>query len=260
VAFVRALVRDSGEFAVPLAGVAQLANRREEDLADHLRLSGDVHLFAAGGDVQCALEESCRQVKSSLKDVVRECHAAHPLLPGMDLEEARAGVVDQVPQKIFRMMVEELVAEGSLVRDGAVLALPGHRVEIPEADRAAVERIRTSLASTPLAPPDVAQLAADLGVSRQRLSEILGAMERHRTIVSVAPDLYFLRDAIDRVRDDLTQWLSVKQSITAADFRDRFKTTRKYAIPLLEYFDRKGITMRKGDVRLLRRPMQTETA
>jgi selenocysteine-specific elongation factor len=53
--------------------------------------------------------------------------------------------------------------------------------------------------------------------------------------------------------------LTSRGSVTAAEFRDRYKTSRKYAIPLLEYFDREGLTIRMGEVRRLKRPPRPET-
>jgi selenocysteine-specific elongation factor len=140
-----------------------------------------------------------------------------------------------------------------------VLALATHRVAIPAADRALVDRITARLEQTPMAPPEMSQLITDLGITRPKLTEILGAMERYGTIVRVSPDLYFLRASVDRVREDLTGWLSAKGGTTAGEFRDHFKTSRKYAIPLLEYFDREGVTLRRGDLRQLRRPIHTGT-
>jgi selenocysteine-specific elongation factor len=178
----------------------------------------------------------------------------------MDLEEARTTLRDRVPAKIFRLLVDEMAAERALVREGSALRLPGHRVAVPEKDRALVEQIRTLLQQTPLSPPDVKQLAMQLGVDRVRLVGLLRALEKQRELVAVSADLYFPADGVKRVREDLIQWLSIKSGITAAEFRDHYQTSRKYVIPLLEYFDREGVTVRIGDVRRLKRPRLTETA
>jgi len=70
--------------------------------------------------------------------------------------------------------------------------------------------------------------------------------------VKVAVDLYFLAEAIDTVKAAVGRHLMQHGSMTAATFRDLFGTSRKYAIPLLEYFDRDGLTVRVGDTRQLR--------
>ena len=77
-------------------------------------------------------------------------------------------------------------------------------------------------------------------------------MERERSVVRVATDLYYLPSTIDQVRTVLTKFLSEKGEMTAASFRDLIGSSRKYTIPLLEYFDREGLTIRIGDVRRLK--------
>ncbi len=98
------------------------------------------------------------------------------------------------------------------------------------------------LGGTPLAPPDLKDIEKELGVSRARLAEVIRVMEREGSIVRVTPDLVFLTVCIDRVKNDLFHHLSQSGDITPGAFRDLFGTTRKYAIPLLEYLDREGVS------------------
>jgi selenocysteine-specific elongation factor len=160
----------------------------------------------------------------------------------------------QIPARIFRALIEPLEADRIVVRDGHLLRLPGHRIQLGDEGRALVEKICSLLGSTPLAPPDLKDIERDLGVGRARLAEVMRAMERERSIVRVTSDLFFLSGCIDRVKDDLLHHLSRGGDITPGAFRDLVGTTRKYAIPLLEYFDREGVTIRVGDVRRLRPP------
>ena len=90
-------------------------------------------------------------------------------------------------------------------------------------------------------------------IGRAKLGEIIRVMERDGSIVRVAPELFFLRESVDTLKTALGQHLLDKSEITPAAFRDLFGTSRKYAIPLLEYFDREGITVRVGDVRRLKK-------
>jgi selenocysteine-specific elongation factor len=258
-ALVDALTAESGTLVIAAAALAQLLNRTEEDVRARFDALEGVHVFHIEGGPQYASERACRRLKASLVDALRAWHVAHPLQAGIDIEEARSSLAHPPPTRIFRMIVQELGDEQAVVREGSLLRLPGHRVAVPNADLSLVERITTLLGQTPLSPPDIKQMADDLGVDRRRLAELMRAMERQRSIVCVAPDLYFLRDCVDRVRGELVRDLSAKDTITTAEFRDRYKTSRKYAIPLLEYFDRAGVTARVGDVRRLKHP-RTEGA
>jgi len=123
-----------------------------------------------------------------------------------------------------------------------------------------VARIHALLGRTPLAPPDLKQLADEIGIERSKLMALMLALEKRHEVVSIAQDLFVSADVIDRVREDLIRDLSAGGGMTTAAFRDRYQTSRKYAIPLLEFFDREGLTIRIGEVRRLRRPKMTETA
>jgi selenocysteine-specific elongation factor len=126
-------------------------------------------------------------------------------------------------------------------------------VRLEPAEEGLAARITTLLGQTPLSPPDVKQIEREIGSDGGTLGEVLRVMERQRIIVRVSPDLWFLGQAIERMKGELYRYLSEGSEITPATFRDRFGTTRKYAIPLLEYLDREGVTVRVGDRRRLRR-------
>jgi selenocysteine-specific elongation factor len=147
-----------------------------------------------------------------------------------------------------------LTADGVAARDGSLVRLPQHAVRLEGDERALVERIRELLAEQPLAPPELPHIERTLGLTRTRLLELIRLLERDEAIVRVAADLYFLRDAIARLIGGMRERFPPGGDVTPAAFRDHFGTSRKYAIPLLEFLDRQGITARIGDVRRMRKP------
>jgi selenocysteine-specific elongation factor len=95
-------------------------------------------------------------------------------------------------------------------------------------------------------------MATDIGLDQGRLVQLLRVLERERVVVRTGGDLYFLRDGVDQAAEAMRAEWAEAGSITPRMFCDRFQTTRKYAIPLLEYLDREGVTIRMGDTRRLR--------
>jgi selenocysteine-specific elongation factor len=253
-ALFEAMVNDSGEFALPLARLAQLANDVDDRIQSRAAASPSLHAFQLEGDTHYATERACTAAKARVLDSVRAWHASHPLSPGLDVEEARAALPMAVPARIFRALVDELERAGAIVRDGSVLRAPDHRPQVSPGDQAIVDRIAAALRAAPLAPPDVKQLGESLSIDRARLLPLLRVMERQRQVVAVAADLYMAADVVERLRGELERELADGRALTAAAFRDRWQTTRKYAIPILEYFDRAGVTIRMGEVRRLRHP------
>jgi selenocysteine-specific elongation factor len=191
-------------------------------------------------------------VTTALVGALHQFHAARPLEPGVDMEAVREQLPIPVTAKAFRAVVSQLETERAVAREGNLLRVPDHRVALPSEEQAAAARIRALLGRTPLAPPDPRQMAADLGLDGTRLMQVLRVLERERVVVRVAGDIYFLRQTVEDVTRALREQFGVSDTITPGMFRDRFQTTRKYAIPLLEHLDREGVTVRAGDTRRLR--------
>jgi len=240
------------DFATPMEMLYQFLNVDEAEAKRRAEQAPGVRTLALEGETLYTTDEKWQHLAAALVGALRAFHAAHPLLPGMEMEALRSGLADQLAPRLFRACVEQLVRAGMFAREGNLLRLPEHQVHLQGAEQDVVRRVEELLSAQPLAPPDVKQLERDLGLAPARLAEILRVMERNGSIVKVAVDLYFLAEAIDTVKAAVGRHLMQHGSMTAATFRDLFGTSRKYAIPLLEYFDRDGLTVRVGDTRQLR--------
>ena len=239
------------DFALPIAPIHQFLNLRLENAQDMLQRMAAVRTVGLEGDRVYTTERKWQALKEALLAALRDFHAAHPLAPGRDMEELRDRLPVRISPKLFRAFVEQLELEKSAVRDGSLLRLPHHTVTLRDDEQRLAERIKILLAGSPLAPPDLQQLERELGTGRAKLTEVLRVLERERSIVRVGVDLFFLAESLDGVKYALREFFG-KGDITPAMFRDRFGTSRKYAIPLLEYLDKEGVTVRVGDVRRLK--------
>ena len=104
-----------------------------------------------------------------------------------------------------------------------------------------------------LQPPTVKEVAAELGVSENELKPVLQVLTKEGTLVKVKEDLYFHRQALEELEQKTVVHLQQNKELTPAQFKDISQVSRKFAIPLLEYFDGKKLTMRVGDKRVLRK-------
>ncbi len=247
------LLEDSIEFAVPVEPLHQTLNVPASEVRAQLAAMAGVTTFDLDGESLYSRTETWLRVRSQVLHLLESFHAAQPLSPGMEMEAVRDGLDVDIPPRLFRAVVERLETDASIARDGSLLRLPTHTVRLRDDERELAQRVAALVGREPFAPPDLKQIEREVGVSRARLGDVLRVMERERSIVRVSSDLYFARGAVDKVKDALQQHLSVSPDITPATFRDLFGTTRKYAIPLLEYLDREGVTIRRGDTRQLKR-------
>jgi len=251
---VEAFLDESDDFALPIDPLHQFLNLREDEVRGQLEQMLTIRSFSAEGEKVYTTENKWRHLKENMLKALRDFHASHPLAPGMDMEELRDKLRYSISPRLFRIVLEKIEAEKIAARDGNLVRLPEHKIQLRQEEKNLVGKIQALLGNNPLAPPDLRQIEKEAGIARTKLNEVIRVMERDRSVVRVATDLYFLGDCVDKVRSALYKYFSEKSEMTPAAFRDLLGTSRKYTIPLLEYFDREGITIRIGDARRLKNP------
>ena len=177
----------------------------------------------------------------------RQEHQSRPERLGLALTELRNALAQQIEeQNIFDQLVAD-VCRTELIRDGTTVRDRKHRPELPAHLQAAGARVRALLSAKPLEPPSRKELAAE-PLATQAIRFLLESGEA----VSVGPELVLLSEALARAREAVGRHIAQKGPATASDLRQVLSTNRRVIIPLLEYFDRQGFTVREGDRRRLR--------
>jgi selenocysteine-specific elongation factor len=247
-----AFLEQSSEFAVSIESIHQFLNLQEDDARQRIEKMKSLRGFSAEGEKLYTTDNKWQGIKARVLKALKDFHAAHPLVAGMEMEELRGKLPYGLPPKIFRVIIDLLVSEKAAAKEGNLLRLPTHQIQLGGAEQSLMEKIKKILGEQPMSPPDLKEIEKQLGVTRNRLNEVIRLLERDGTVARVATDLYFLSSCVDKVRGVLYRFLTEKGEITAAAFRDLLGSSRKYTIALLEYFDREGMTIRVGDIRRLK--------
>lgn len=185
-----------------------------------------------------------------LAGILRAYHDAHPLDPGMSLQALRSGV--QGTAAAITDLVIDLGTRKELFEvAGSVVRRPGWA---PSLDRGASDS-RSAIAQRIIGSrwqvPTVAELEKEFSGAAVRA--LLAHLVRDGTIEQMDQERYAAPQALVDFRAQLEAALRELGAATPADLRERFALTRKYLIPLLEWADRRGVTERKGDSRVLAR-------
>ena len=183
---------------------------------------------------------------------MRGFHAETPSASGLELERLRQELEPVLDAKLFRAIVDALAVDGLVERRGGVLADPSHRPSMTTDGERLGVAVLAALAKAGAMPPTVGELQAEHSVPAAKLQEVLGVLTARGAVVKVSSDLYFASAAVTEIEGRLRGHLAKHGSITAAGFRDLIAASRKYSIPLLDHFDRSGLTVRTGDYRQLR--------
>ncbi|MCC6347660.1 MAG: SelB C-terminal domain-containing protein, partial [Nitrospirales bacterium] len=184
--------------------------------------------------------------REELQATLGRFHQQNPLKPGMPKEEVKAGI--RIDQKVFNHLVERVE---EVVVDREMLRLRNFQVALSGVDASTKSRIVAALEKEGLQPSSKSELAQKLSFSEKELNDLLRLLAKEGALVRLNDSLYITSPHHERMLKLLKDFFIHKGEMTVAEFRDLLGTTRKYALPLLEYLDSHRITLRVGDVRKL---------
>ncbi|HZA27776.1 MAG TPA: selenocysteine-specific translation elongation factor [Actinomycetota bacterium] len=197
-------------------------------------------------------EDVLGSLTAAVRTALGEYHREHPLRPGVEAADVRRILLEATPtlasaldRGLGAALIARLQEQGELAREGTTLRLTEHRVSLGEQE-AEANRLLAAVRQGEPTPPTIRDLER-AGFSRELVeaSCTTGLLVRISSEIVVAPE--FAERAEDLVRAEAAR----AEGITVSRFRELLGTTRKYALPLLEWFDSRGITRRDGDVRRL---------
>jgi len=199
----------------------------------------------------CLSSERHDEIKESIQRSLREFHVEKPLADGMAKETLKKKALASWDNKAAEIFLDRLVRDRALESHGKIISLPGKSATVTGEQESLIEEIIDRIDRQPASPPTLSELSSELSVDRQALSDLLAVAEKHQRAVRVSPELYFSPRAVKDIEATLRESVD-PEGITVSEFRKIIGTSRKYALPLLEYFDRTKVTVRVGDVRRLR--------
>jgi selenocysteine-specific elongation factor len=204
-------------------------------------LTGDGRVRVLGALPDAAVlvsEAGFAALSGRIDKTLKDYQKALPLRPGMPREELRSRLGLQ--PRAFEAVLSALAASGEL-QDGPSVSLPGHTPRLSDAQLTVADAYVTTLLSSPYAP----------STDHQPPPEIVAYLAREGAVVVTPDGVVFAAQPYVEMADAVTRHLESHGSITLAQARDMFGTTRKYAQALLEHLDSQRVTRRVGDARVL---------
>ena len=233
------------------------SNLSVQQAQDSLReLVGDQQVFVLDGATSGFRDASFLITRSGwgalrerLEVLLKRYHGQFPLRAGMPREEVKsrlASYVSRLSSRLFNEIVERAVAEGWLAETGAGLCLASHQIAFTPKQQQAVDYLLYTFRQEPYTTPSVTQCEDQVG------SEVLSALIEQGRLLKLNDDVIFLTETHEDMQGRVVAHLREHGTITVAQVRDMFGTSRKYALALLGHLDEKRVTRRVGDERVLR--------
>ncbi len=240
-------------FFMDLSAFARDRALAEEQIEAVLRAVPHVRLLVSGNTIALS-PETWKRLAAAIGTALDAFHRTHPELPGLAPLRLAAIVQPRLPPSIFATLVRMLAKEGSLVLEGGAARSPGHRFFLDPRDARLWSRIGPFLSGEErFRPPRASEIAGALKEPEAEVRRVLKALARQRTVVEVALDRFFRRESVEEIARIVVEIARAQEDgqFSAAQLRDRLDNGRKVAIQILEYFDRQGLTLRRGDLRSL---------
>lgn len=191
--------------------------------------------------------------RASVKDRLSAYHSANPLKGGMPKGELRSKFPEIKTARLFNHLVNLLIKEEEIVQSEDSIRLAGHRVTLQTDQTDLKEKILSIYHEKGLQPPYLKELSGMLKADPAQIKNVLMHLVDEGRMIKVKEELFFHADSIEDLKARLVDFLTRNGEITPAQFKEMTKASRKYTIPLFEYFDAENVTIRVGDVRKLRR-------
>jgi len=186
---------------------------------------------------------SFERVKQDIITRLQEYHQNYPLRAGMPRERLKSQMA--LNTRDFDGMLAHLSAAGILVESGADLWLSQHQINFTAEQKAQIEGLMKAFEAQPFTPPSYKYSREAVG------EELLNSMLALGKLVRIGEDVLFLPQVVAEMRQAVISHIQNQGSITLAELRDQFDTSRKYAVAVLEYLDQTGVTVRRDDARVL---------
>jgi selenocysteine-specific elongation factor len=188
---------------------------------------------------------------------LEEFHQRFPIKSGLAKEELRTKLPPQVDVKLFQILIQDLIQSEEVVLEKDKLRLPSHQISTTD-EKGLVKRVEGAVLKGGLQPPSPKELSGKWTEMEEEVRAIFEHLVHEGVLIRIKSDFYFHRVPFENLKEELVTFLKTHQEITTPQFKEMTKASRKYVIPLIEYFDQIKLTLRLGEKRVLRGTSQSE--
>ncbi|HUH66852.1 MAG TPA: selenocysteine-specific translation elongation factor [Syntrophales bacterium] len=193
-----------------------------------------------------------RNLQERILHALRAYHERFPLKGGISKEELRNTAGGFASQRLFNMTVKELEKKGTIVAEKENIRESCHRVDLTGDLEEVRSRITQIYVDAGLAPPTTKEILEKFADRKNLAQSVINVMLKDGSLIKISEDLYFHKDNLSKLREDYKKLLQKDGKATPASMKELTGLSRKFIIPLMEYFDITKLTIRAGDHRILR--------
>ncbi len=206
-------------------------------------------LVSEGGIILCEgrllHKEICNYFSGKTVATLSNFHKNNPLKPGM-LKESLRAVFTGLDEKLFEALITNI---SQVVVEKEIIRLKTFMISLSDDKKILKDKILKVLDQAAFQPPTKDELAQSISLRKEEVNELFKIMASEKSLVRMNDSIYIPMANYQKMVEGLKKFFSKKNEMTVGEFRDILGTTRKYALPFLEYLDSNKITLRVGEVR-----------
>jgi len=195
-------------------------------------------------------------LKERVLTQLRDFHQRSPMKSGLSKEELRTKLPPEVDVKLFQILINEMIQSKEVVLEKDKLRLSGHQISSAD-EKGLFKRVEAAILRGGLQPRSPKELSEEWSEREEEVRAIFEHLVHEGILVKIKSEIYFHRVPFENLKEELITYLKSHQEITTPQFKEMTRVSRKYAIPLIEYFDQIKLTLRLGEKRVLRGTSQS---
>lgn len=189
-------------------------------------------------------KEFWENLRTKMMTMIKDYQQKHPLRMGMPRAQLKSQY--EIPLEVFETVLHTLLLDQELEQQGPLIKTPDHQILFSKEQERYKERLLAAFNEQPYSPPNREECIELVG------EELLEALVTLGDLIPVSEDVLFTRDIYEDMIQQVKQLLQTRETITVAEIRDHFESSRRYILAFLEHLDARGLTIREGDSRRLR--------
>ncbi|CAN5364903.1 selenocysteine-specific translation elongation factor [soil metagenome] len=197
-------------------------------------------------------DQRVRAMKERVANRLAASHAEHPLMTNHERLPIQSSLAYLGEPALTTAIIDSMIAAKQLVGDSKRIALASFKPKLTANQRKLKDKIVEAHRLAAFAPPEPASFANLAMGNAAALGDIYEVAVAEGLLVKVTGEIYLHAEAEQKLRAIIQEKLADGRGATMAEIRDWLGSTRKFAVPLCEYLDRVGVTVRNGDTRVLK--------
>ncbi|MBF0450741.1 MAG: selenocysteine-specific translation elongation factor [Candidatus Magnetomorum sp.] len=247
-------IQKSGYSGITLSRLTQCTALDDSSLKKYLKdlANQKMILLLDTEPVRYIHQETLSLWEKIICERLQSYHETFPHRTGMPRQELKSRFPNTFPTALFQILIDRLLEMNHIQVHQEFVFMSSHHANLSDDMLQMKDKVYDLLKTSGLASPSLKEISQQFNLEQQQVETLLTFLENENQIIRISQNIAVCQHLLNALEKQLIEYLQANETLTPQDFKNLTHVSRKYSIPLIEYFDRKKITLRVGDIRKLR--------